>query len=221
MLTCHKLTKQYNLDKNYSIYAVNNCSFTAKRASIVCVKGLSGSGKTSLIKLLALLSKPDSGTITVNGITVSELSDVEAAEYRSGIIGYIPQHFGMVSILTAKENILLPLSIHNKQPDKEILHDLIERLGISECISQFPDKLSGGQRQRVAIARSFIHNPSIILADEPTSNLDDMNVQRVVELFGDYKKNGGCVIMTTHDPRLTQYADHLFMMENGCIHEVT
>ena len=187
-----------------SIRAVDNISFTVAPGELVAIVGQSGSGKTTLLNLIGGIEHPNSGSVEVGGVNVCTADDETLSKIRRKKIGYIFQDFNLIPILTAEENIIMPLLLDGKRPDKARLRELARFLGIEKRLKHLPGELSGGQRQRVAIARALINNPVILLADEPTGNLDKKAADEIMELLFAVNRRGNTVLLVTHEQR---YAD--------------
>lgn len=187
-----------------SIRAVDNISFTVAPGELVAIVGQSGSGKTTLLNLIGGIEHPSSGSVEVVGMNVCTADDETLSKIRRKKIGYIFQDFNLIPILTAEENIIMPLLLDGKRPDKARLRELASFLGIEKRLKHLPGELSGGQRQRVAIARALINNPVILLADEPTGNLDKKAADEIMELLLAVNRRGNTVLLVTHEQR---YAD--------------
>lgn len=187
-----------------SIRAVDNISFTVAPGELVAIVGQSGSGKTTLLNLIGGIEHPNSGSVEVGGVNVCTADDETLSKIRRKKIGYIFQDFNLVPILTAEENIIMPLLLDGKRPDKARLCELASFLGIEKRLKHLPGELSGGQRQRVAIARALINNPVILLADESTGNLDKKAADEIMELLLAVNRRGNTVLLVTHEQR---YAD--------------
>ena len=187
-----------------SIRAVDNISFTVAPGELVAIVGQSGSGKTTLLNLIGGIEHPNSGSVEVGGVNVCTADDETLSKIRRKKIGYIFQDFNLIPILTAEENIIMPLLLDGKRPDKARLRELASFLGIEKRLKHLPGELSGGQRQRVAIARALINNPVILLADEPTGNLDKKAADEIMELLLAVNRRGNTVLLVTHEQR---YAD--------------
>ena len=187
-----------------SIRAVDNISFTVAPGELVAIVGQSGSGKTTLLNLIGGIEHPSSGSVEVGGVNVCTADDETLSKIRRKKIGYIFQDFNLIPILTAEENIIMPLLLDGKRPDKARLRELAIFLGIEKRLKHLPGELSGGQRQRVAIARALINNPVILLADEPTGNLDKKAADEIMELLLAVNRRGNTVLLVTHEQR---YAD--------------
>ncbi|GAB6101849.1 ABC transporter ATP-binding protein [Thermococcus atlanticus] len=236
------LIKATNLTKIYgsgrtAVKAVDNVSLTLRRGEVVLLMGPSGSGKTTLLTLLSGLLRPTSGSIRIYSsfhasrkfpisahgwVELTELNQDELAKLRLEKMGFIFQHFNLLSSLTALENVMVPLLIKGvkKKEAKERAKRLLVELGLEDRLNSKPEKLSGGEQQRVSIARALITDPDIIIADEPTANLDSKNGREVIELIHDRaKRDGKGVIIATHDPRIVDFADRILYMEDGVIYE--
>ena len=182
-----------------SVRAVDNISFTVAPGELVAIVGQSGSGKTTLLNLIGGIEHPSSGSVEVGGMNVCTADDETLSKIRRKKIGYIFQDFNLIPILTAEENIIMPLLLDGKRPDKARLRELASFLGIERRLKHLPGELSGGQRQRVAIARALINNPVILLADEPTGNLDKKAADEIMELLLAVNRRGNTVLLVTHE----------------------
>lgn len=202
-VTVKKLSKVFR-QGDESIRAVDNISFTVAPGELVAIVGQSGSGKTTLLNLIGGIEHPSSGSVEVGGMNVCTADDETLSKIRRKKIGYIFQDFNLIPILTAEENIIMPLLLDGKRPDKARLRELASFLGIEKRLKHLPGELSGGQRQRVAIARALINNPVILLADEPTGNLDKKAADEIMELLLAVNRRGNTVLLVTHEQR---YAD--------------
>jgi putative ABC transport system ATP-binding protein len=215
-LVAKNLTKTYELGGE-TIYALREVSLEVKRGEYVAVMGPSGSGKSTLMHLLGLLDLPDEGEVLIEGKSTKQLNDDDLTYLRRDKLGFVFQTFELIPTLSAKENILLPAEVAGKRTEAEKRCEKIAaQLGIAERLNHRPNQLSGGQRQRVAIARSLINDPVVILADEPTGNLDSQTSTEVLELLKrGVKENNWTVIMVTHDPKAAMYADRIVFLEDG------
>lgn len=202
-VTVNNLSKVFR-QGDESIRAVDNISFTVAPGELVAIVGQSGSGKTTLLNLIGGIEHPSSGSVEVGGMNVCTADDETLSKIRRKKIGYIFQDFNLIPILTAEENIIMPLLLDGKRPDKARLRELASFLGIEKLLKYLPGELSGGQRQRVAIARALINNPVILLADEPTGNLDKKAADEIMELLLAVNRRGNTVLLVTHEQR---YAD--------------
>lgn len=200
------------------IYALNHLSLTVKEGEFLVILGPSGSGKSTLLNMLGGLDSPTEGSIVVDGSNIAEYSEREIAEYRRTSIGFVFQSYNLLPVLTVRENIEMPFLIAEKKVDREYLQELMENLEIAELEKRLPSQISGGQQQRVAIARALANNPRIILADEPTGNLDSDISQKVMELLSLIcKKYHKTIIMITHNEELAKMADRVIRLKNGKI----
>lgn len=204
--------------KNDEVKALDNVSYEFKPGKLYAIMGHSGSGKSTLISILGLIETLTSGRITINNKDISKLKDDELANLRMKYIGFVFQDFYLDEHLKAYENVLLPMLINKeiKESDrKEKALKLLTDLGLNERINHYPKELSGGEQQRVAIARSLANDPEIILADEPTGNLDEENEKLVFETLKSLAKKGKCVIVVTHSEEIRKYADEILKITKG------
>lgn len=219
VIVADHLTKQYKVS-NQKIRAVNDVSLKIYEGEFVAIVGASGSGKSTLLQLLGGLDKPTSGTITVDSLQLNKMSDRRLSKFRNEVIGFIFQSFYLQPFLTLRRNIeVAAMPNRMKRSDRKTRIDtLAEQLGLSERLKHMPRELSGGQIQRVAIARALINRPRIILADEPTGNLDSQNSRDIVALFQDIRrKYGATVVIATHDQGIAAQADRTINVEDGMI----
>jgi putative ABC transport system ATP-binding protein len=180
--------------------------------------GPSGSGKSTLMHLLAGLDKPTSGDVSIAGTNITKLNDNELTKLRRRHIGFVFQFFNLLPMLTAEENVLLPLSIAGEKPDREWYDELIEKVGLADRKSHRPSELSGGQQQRVAIARALVSRPTVVFADEPTGNLDSATSGEILELVRDSVRSyGQTTVMVTHDPKAASIADRIVFLADGVL----
>ena len=222
-LETKNVVKTYKVD-NGTIYAVNDVSLQVKAGEFVALVGPSGSGKTTMLAMLAALLRPSGGEILIDGQSLSKMSEGDRAKFRRQNIGFTFQANNLVPYLTAQENVELMLRFNNKldRAGKQRAQDLLARLGLGDRMKNLPSQLSGGQQQRVAIARALIHNPSVVLADEPTASLDTERAFQVVETFAKLiHEQNRAGIMVTHDLRLTEYVDRVIQMQDGKVVRVT
>ena len=216
MIKLDKLTKVYRTDEIEST-ALNEVSFDIEKGEFVSVMGPSGCGKSTLLNILGMLDKPESGSYEFQGKEVSHLNEKGRALVRKQNIGFVFQNFNLIDELTVFENIELPL-IYNNVPSserKKRVNELIEKIGISHRASHFPQQLSGGQQQRVAVARALITKPPLILADEPTGNLDSSNGNEVMELLCELNEAGTTIVMVTHSTHDASYSGRIINLLDG------
>lgn len=216
-MNIEKISKVYNT-KNTYVEAIKEISYQFEQGKFYAIMGHSGSGKSTFIHLLGLLETPTSGKYTLNGKNVENLTEKETAKIRNETIGFIFQDFYLDEYLTACENVMLPMlinkNINNIERKERALH-LLKRLGLEERITHFPKELSGGEKQRVAIARALANDPKIILADEPTGNLDEENEKKILEILKKQSQEGKCVIVVSHSNEIKKYADELLTIKEG------
>ena len=215
------MTKTYG-NQHTLVQAVVDVSLTAAAGEVVLIVGPSGSGKTTLLSMLGTLLQPTHGTISINGKRVSELEGAELAKLRLQEIGFIFQQFHLLSALTAQENVMVPLLAAGWSSKKAAAESkrLLERFGLGRRLTHVPEDLSGGEQQRVAIARALANQPSLILADEPTANLDSKTGHEVAQLLRDIAKDDKkAVLIVSHDPRIEDIADRVVKLEDGRIHK--
>lgn len=218
MLKTNDLSKIY-FQGDEEIFAVKECNIHIKEGEFAALMGSSGSGKTTLLKMCGGMLRPTSGTVIVNGKDIYKLSSGSSAEIKRKNIGFIFQKFDLLPFLTAKENIILPSLFDKNSFDKSYFEDIAETLNISKRLSHFPSQLSGGEQQRVAIARALINKPDIILADEPTGNLDRKNAENIMELLtSSVKKYGKTLFLITHDDHVASFADRILKIEDGNVY---
>ncbi len=206
-----------------AVHALSNVNLAVAAGEHIAIMGPSGSGKSTLLNIIGLLDRPDEGIYQFEDVDTTELTDQQQAEVRSHKIGFIFQFFHLVPRLTATENVELPLTLAGMDPEerKVRVHEALKALGLSGRAKHRPDQLSGGQRQRVAIARATVMEPHVILADEPTGNLDRTSGQEVVHILEELNKRGMTIIMVTHDPDLGKRASRRIQMVDGRISDDT
>lgn len=215
------LSKTYGDGEN-KIIALKSANLEIVSSDFISIMGPSGSGKSTFLHLLSGLDHPTSGSVTYDGKNIYDLNDKKLSAFRRQRIGFIFQQFNLLPVLTARENIIMPVLLDKKQPDEAYLEQLTSLLGIQDRLTHLPLELSGGQQQRVAIARALIAKPDIIFADEPTGNLDSRSGGEVMSMLENvWKKMGKAVVIITHDSRVARMADRQFHMEDGILTEVT
>jgi putative ABC transport system ATP-binding protein len=189
-----------------------------ERGHFSAIMGPSGSGKSTLMHILAGLDRPTSGTVTLDGDQITGLDDAELTRLRRDKLGFVFQFFNLIPVLTAEENVLLPLSIAGRKPDAEWFDRLIDTVGLRDRLTHRPAELSGGQQQRVAVARALASRPAVVFADEPTGNLDSKSSEEVLRLLRTaVNEFGQSVVMVTHDPEAASYADRLVVLRDGLV----
>jgi putative ABC transport system ATP-binding protein len=198
--------------------ALRGVNLDVERGKLTAVMGPSGSGKSTLMHILAALDKPTAGTVTIEGTEVTTLGDTQLTKLRRKHIGFVFQFFNLLPMLTAEENVRLPLTIAGTKPDKEFFEDLLRKVGLTDRRSHRPSELSGGQQQRVAIARALVSQPTVVFADEPTGNLDSATSGEILELMrASVDELGQTTVMVTHDPRAASIADRILFLADGLI----
>ncbi len=217
ILKVEQLTKIYGKGEA-KVTALDHVSFTVNKGEFVSIVGSSGSGKSTLLHLLGGVDRPTSGKIFVDGEDVYQLSETNLAVFRRRQVGLIYQFYNLIPILNVTENITLPILLDNKKVDEVYLKELIDTLGLEKRVRHLPNELSGGQQQRVSIGRALMNRPAILLADEPTGNLDSKASKEIIELLKlSNKKYNQTIIMITHDHSLALAADRIITLEDGHI----
>ena len=216
MIKTEKLQKIFKTEE-VETWALHDVTLEIKEGEFVAIMGPSGCGKSTLLNILGLLDNPTNGTYQLNGTDVSKFSEAERTNLRKGVIGFVFQSFNLIDELNVYENIELPLLYMGvpKEERKHRVEEAMKRMDISHRVKHFPQQLSGGQQQRVAIARAVVANPKIILADEPTGNLDSKNGKEVMDLLTQLNKEGTTVVMVTHSQHDAGYADRVINLFDG------
>jgi putative ABC transport system ATP-binding protein len=214
LIHLESVTKVFVTDE-VETHALAGIHIDIQKGEYVSISGPSGCGKSTLLAILGLLDTPSDGTYVLNGKPVSGLKMQERARIRNREIGFIFQAFNLIGDLTVYENVELPLTYRGTPgaERKKLVHEALEKVGMSHRVKHYPSQLSGGQQQRVAVARALVGSPSVLLADEPTGNLDSANGEAVMDLMRELHRNGATIVMVTHDPRYARFADrgiHLF-----------
>jgi putative ABC transport system ATP-binding protein len=217
VIEARELTKEFIRDE-FHVVALNRVSLEIHKGEFVALMGPSGSGKSTLLHLIAAMDRPSGGDIRVLGHALRELSDRQIARWRNEHVGFIFQQFNLIPVLTALENVELPLKLTGLKKAERLEHatTALKLVGLGDRLGHFPRQLSGGQEQRVAIARAIVTDPALILADEPTGNLDATSAQDVLKILSKLNKEyGKTIVMVTHDPHAAQYASKIHHLEKG------
>ena len=215
ILRVENLSKVYG-KKGTEIQAVNNMNFSVNKGEFIAIIGASGSGKSTLLNLIGGIDAPSNGKVIIDGQDMYTLNDDKLSALRRRKIGFIFQSYNLIPVLTVEENIKMPILLDDNKPDKKYIQELMSLLGLEDRKNHLPNELSGGQQQRVSIARALSNNPSIILADEPTGNLDKKNGSEVITLLtATVKKYSQTLILITHDMEIANLADRVIQIEDG------
>lgn len=218
-----KILEVTNLCKTYGkgdtmVKALDNVSFSVEKGEFVAIIGPSGSGKSTILHILGGVDVPTSGSVVINQTDISNLDETALAIFRRRQIGLIYQFYNLIPILTVQENLTLPLLLDGRKPDKKQIDTLVKRLGLENRLDHLPNQLSGGQQQRVSIGRALVNNPALMLADEPTGNLDSENSKEIISLLRQFNKEfNQTVIIITHDEKIANSADRVITIEDGKI----
>ena len=218
-----KILEVTNLCKTYGkgdtmVKALDNVSFSVEKGEFVAIIGPSGSGKSTLLHILGGVDVPTKGSVVINQTDISNLDETALAIFRRRQIGLIYQFYNLIPILTVQENLTLPLLLDGRKPDEKQISTLVKRLGLENRLDHLPNQLSGGQQQRVSIGRALVNNPALMLADEPTGNLDSENSKEIISLLRQFNKDfNQTVIIITHDEKLANSADRVITIEDGKI----
>ncbi|MDY3938624.1 MAG: ABC transporter ATP-binding protein [Oscillospiraceae bacterium] len=217
ILEIKNLTKTYGKGDTM-VKALDNVSFTVKKGKFVAIVGPSGSGKSTLLHIIGGVDKPTSGSVIIENTDITKLDETALAIFRRRQIGLVYQFYNLIPILTVEENLTLPLLLDSRKPDKAQVDRIVSILGLSDRVKHLPNQLSGGQQQRVSIGRALINNPAIMLADEPTGNLDSENSKEIVNLLRHFNEAlNQTVIMITHDEKIALSADRVITIQDGRI----
>ena len=218
-----KILEVTNLCKTYGkgdtmVKALDNVSFSVEKGEFIAIVGPSGSGKSTLLHILGGVDVPTSGNVIIDKTDISQLNETALAIFRRRQIGLVYQFYNLIPILTVEENLTLPLLLDGKKPDAKTVGNLVNQLGLEQRLQHLPNQLSGGQQQRVSIGRALINNPALLLADEPTGNLDSENSREIISLLRRFNKQSNqTVIIITHDERIAFSADRVIAIEDGKI----
>ena len=217
ILEIRNLCKVYGSGET-RVDALSDVSFDVEQGEFVAIVGPSGSGKSTLLHILGGVDVPSSGIVNIAGTDIGKLDETKLAIFRRRNIGLIYQFYNLIPILNVEENMTLPILLDGKKPDTVLLKDLVEKLGLKDRLSHLPNQLSGGQQQRVSIGRALMNHPALILADEPTGNLDSENSREIILLLRKFnKENNQTVIIITHDEKIALSADRVITIEDGRI----
>ena len=219
MLVARQLTKEFR-SGSHQLAVLRDVSFSVPDGAFVAIVGPSGSGKTTLLGLLAGLDTPSRGSVLIDGVNITTLSEDERAQLRGEKVGFVFQSFQLIPTLTALENVQVPLELRGESDAPARAADILERVGLRERLDHFPTQLSGGEQQRVAIARAFANRPRILFADEPTGNLDGTTGARIVELLEALNRSSGTtIVLVTHDLALAERTDRVIRLADGVVVE--
>ncbi len=219
LIKANNLTREYKKGGE-TIRPLNGLNLEVQRGDFLALMGPSGSGKTTLLNLIAGIDSPTRGELIIDGVNIATLSRNKLAAWRSEHVGYIFQLYNLVPVLTAFENVELPLMLHNlsRRERRKRVDDALEQVGIADRAGHYPRQMSGGQEQRVAIARALVTNPTIVVGDEPTGDLDKKSARSIMELLQRInREQGRTIIMVTHDPKTTEYAGRTLHLESGSL----
>lgn len=217
LLICEGVRKVYGSGRN-QVVALDGIDLTVDKGEFVAIIGASGSGKSTLLHILGSVDKPTEGKVIIEGTDLSKLNPTQAAIFRRRKVGLVYQFYNLIPTLTARKNILMPLLLDKKKPNREYFEKIVGSLGISDRLDALPGQLSGGEQQRVAIARSLIYRPALLLADEPTGNLDQKNSKEIMDMLKLSNRNlEQTILLITHDERAALEADRIITIEDGHI----
>jgi putative ABC transport system ATP-binding protein len=217
VVAARDVTRRYG-EGDTAVDALRGVGLEVQQGKLTAVMGPSGSGKSTLMHILAALDKPTSGSVWIAGNDLGQLNDTETTKLRRQHIGFVFQFFNLLPMLTAEENIVLPLTIAGEKPEKEWREELLKKVGLDERRTHRPAELSGGQQQRVAIARALVSRPTVVFADEPTGNLDSKTSGEILELMRDSVDSlGQTTVMVTHDPHAAAIADRILFLADGLL----
>lgn len=217
ILKCNGIEKVFGKGAN-QVAALKGINLSIEKGEFVAIVGASGSGKSTLLHILGSVDKPSCGTVIVDGVDISKLNATDAAIFRRRKVGLVYQFYNLIPTLTVKKNILMPMLLDKRKPDADYFETIVKTLGIADKLENLPNQLSGGQQQRAAIARSFIYRPAILLADEPTGNLDQKNSKEIIDLLKLSNRNlDQTILIITHDEKIALEADRIVTIADGKI----
>lgn len=217
ILKCENVRKVYGA-RNNQVVALDHINLSVQKGEFVAIVGASGSGKSTLLHILGSVDKPTDGKVLIEGTDISTMNRTQAAIFRRRKVGLVYQFYNLIPTLTVRKNILMPLLLDKRKPNKEYFEQIVHSLGIEDKLEALPSQLSGGQQQRVAIARSLIYRPALLLADEPTGNLDRKNGAEIIDLLKLSNRNlEQTILLITHDEKIALEADRIITIEDGKI----
>lgn len=217
ILTCEEIRKVYGTGDG-QVVALDKINLSVRKGEFVAVIGASGSGKSTLLHILGSVERPSEGKVMIEGTDISALSPKQAAIFRRRKVGLVYQFYNLIPTLTVRKNIIMPLLLDKRKPDQEYFGQIVKTLGIGDKLEKLPNQLSGGQQQRTAIARSLVYRPALLLADEPTGNLDQKNSREVMDMLKLSNRNlNQTIILITHDEKIALEADRIITLEDGRI----
>ena len=217
ILRCENVRKVYGSGNN-QVVALNHIDLSVQKGEFVAIVGACGSGKSTLLHILGSVGKPTEGKVLIEGTELSAMNRTQAAIFRRRKVGLVYQFYNLIPTLTVRKNILMPLLLDKRKPNKEYFEQIVHSLGIEDKLESLPNQLSGGQQQRVAIARSLIYRPALLLADEPTGNLDRKNGEEIIDLLKLSNRNlEQTILLITHDEKIALEADRVITIEDGKI----
>lgn len=215
ILKCENVQKVYGA-RNNQVVALDHINLSVQKGEFVAIVGASGSGKSTLLHILGSVDKPTDGKVLIEGTDISTMNRTQAAIFRRRKVGLVYQFYNLIPTLTVRKNILMPLLLDKRNPNKEYFEKIVHSLGIEDKLEALPSQLSGGQQQRVAIARSLIYRPALLLADEPTGNLDRKNGEEIIDLLKLSNRNlEQTILLITHDEKIALEADRVITIEDG------
>ena len=215
ILKCENVRKVYGFGDS-QVTALDGIDLSVSKGEFVSVVGASGSGKSTLLHILGSVDKPTDGKVIIDGTDLSKLNQTQAAIFRRRKVGLVYQFYNLIPTLTIRKNILMPLALDKKKPNQEYFEQIVSSLGIADRLEALPNQLSGGQQQRAAIARSLIYRPALLLADEPTGNMDQKNSKEIIDMLKLSNRNlGQTILLITHDEKAALEAERMIVMEDG------